>query len=103
MLEVTRYKCDHCAKVLSQKSSMKKHEKDCFFNPESKSCVSCANFCPSIEHRSCSAGINIETSLQTWCADWIDPESHIVEASVSPLNTTIATNQDEFWKDLLSI
>lgn len=53
MKEVKRYQCDHCNKVLAKKSAMVKHETICFFNPESRSCVTCEHLDNSIESRQC--------------------------------------------------
>jgi len=39
------YECEYCKKkVLRTKSGMKQHEKKCFWNPETKSCMTCENF-----------------------------------------------------------
>jgi hypothetical protein len=43
-IPVTRYKCEHCLKkTYASKYDAIKHEKLCFFNPETKSCVTCEN------------------------------------------------------------
>lgn len=38
---ITRFRCDHCKKHYSINSDAKRHEAQCFFNPEVKSCVTC--------------------------------------------------------------
>lgn len=43
MKQVTRYKCDYCEKIYASKYRTRDHEKICFFNPASKSCVTCKN------------------------------------------------------------
>lgn len=44
MREVIAYQCDHCPKYYKHKHNAKRHENSCFFNPETKSCASCAHF-----------------------------------------------------------
>ena len=44
MKKVTAYKCGFCNKVLITKLSMVMHEKRCFKNPRSKSCITCEHF-----------------------------------------------------------
>lgn len=42
MIPINAFKCSHCKnKVLESYSGMWKHEKKCFYNPESKSCATC--------------------------------------------------------------
>lgn len=42
MIERVIYQCEHCYKrKLMNKSAMKKHEKECWYNPENKTCVTC--------------------------------------------------------------
>ena len=43
MKKVTAYKCEFCEKLLNSYSGMHKHEKKCFYNPASKSCITCKN------------------------------------------------------------
>ena len=43
MREVKRWKCDYCRKTLAKRSEMARHEERCVWNPESKSCATCAN------------------------------------------------------------
>lgn len=44
MENIKAYKCSHCSKVLESYSGMWKHEKKCFWNPASKSCIVCKSF-----------------------------------------------------------
>lgn len=45
MIPINAYKCSHCRKkVLESYSGMWKHEKKCFYNPETKSCITCKYF-----------------------------------------------------------
>lgn len=41
---ITRYQCVHCnKKVYANKSRTARHERECFYNPENKSCITCKN------------------------------------------------------------
>lgn len=45
MYEVKMYQCEHCMKrIYKHKSSATSHEKKCYWNPETKSCMSCDRF-----------------------------------------------------------
>lgn len=44
MKEITAYQCDHCPKYYKHKHNAKRHEKECFHNPETRSCASCEHF-----------------------------------------------------------
>ena len=68
MKEVKAYKCEFCKKVVTTKYYMKKHEKKCFNNAESKSCATCE----WLEYdeggeRYCRNGLNISKKLKTEC------------------------------------
>jgi len=41
MKEVLMFQCDFCEKTYKNKSSAKRHEKECFANPITKSCRTC--------------------------------------------------------------
>lgn len=41
MKEIISYKCEYCRKTSLYKENMKKHESECFYNPETKSCATC--------------------------------------------------------------
>ena len=43
MQEVKAFICDHCKKIYRQKSRARDHEAVCFYNRESKSCITCKN------------------------------------------------------------
>ena len=63
--QIKAYGCDFkCGtKVLMSKKAMEAHEVICFYNPERKACVSCANF----ETFEDSNGMEHEPqNLQTW-------------------------------------
>lgn len=38
---ITRFKCNHCKTSYASKYDAAKHEKQCFFNPDAKSCITC--------------------------------------------------------------
>jgi len=44
MKKIKAHKCEYCGKILESYSGMWKHEKRCFWNPESKSCIVCKSF-----------------------------------------------------------
>ena len=44
MIETIMYKCEHCMKVYKHKSSAKSHEKKCYWNTETKSCMTCRRY-----------------------------------------------------------
>ena len=41
MKEVIMFKCDHCKKKYASKYRTRDHEKECWKNPETKSCNTC--------------------------------------------------------------
>lgn len=42
--QIIRYRCIHCLKkAYASKYDAIKHERRCFFNPDSRSCVTCEN------------------------------------------------------------
>jgi hypothetical protein len=43
MKQVTAFVCEHCKKIYRQKSRARDHEAVCFYNRESKSCITCKN------------------------------------------------------------
>lgn len=43
MHEIKAYQCAYCKKYSKSKSVIKKHETECFHNPVTKSCATCAN------------------------------------------------------------
>jgi len=76
MQKITAYKCDNCKKVTVTKQGMKKHEAKCFWNPDTKSCMTCDNFTPDDYEapRLCSRGMDLQKGLNTGCPSYkIDP------------------------------
>ena len=72
MYEVIAYRCSHCGNLKGQKSNMRKHEKNCFRNPESKSCITCASFFEGNDYkpRSCYKGKDLSKKLITKCTKY---------------------------------
>jgi hypothetical protein len=44
MKEITAQKCDFCGRIMETKKGMQVHEKRCYKNPASKSCITCAHY-----------------------------------------------------------
>lgn len=42
MEKVQAYKCDHCSMTSIYSSSVKRHERQCYKNPENHQCATCA-------------------------------------------------------------
>lgn len=68
MEKIEAFGCGFCAKVYREKKVAIAHEKRCYFNPETKSCVTCQNLFSG----SCSEGHKIENNhLRTMCLDHV--------------------------------
>ncbi len=77
MKKVEAFGCGHCTKIYAIKKVAIAHEKRCYFNPETKSCVTCGNLVGSYDHH-CLAGHEIENNhLKTRCADHVVGEDFI--------------------------
>ncbi len=70
MEEIKAYHCDYCRKYSISKQYIKKHEANCFYNPETRSCASCNHLKEEKHSRPsnrytlmpvCSAGICVAT------------------------------------------
>ena len=44
MKEIKAYHCDYCKKYSKSKGVMTRHERSCYHNPITKSCVTCIHF-----------------------------------------------------------
>lgn len=80
MKEVTCYKCEHCDKVVQTKAYMKKHEAKCFFNTETRSCITCAHFKQDIYEpqgkvRWCDKSIDLTEGLNSNCSMHLSVEA----------------------------
>jgi len=49
MKEIKAFECDYCRRYYKHKSSAKRHENRCYYNPENKACVTCGNFITDYE------------------------------------------------------
>jgi hypothetical protein len=95
MEQITAYKCSFCKKINTNKSTIKTHEKKCFFNPETKSCATCLWFSPliveSVGPTRCFLGKVKEVpegskmQLNTQCNNWMDQK--------------IYSNQETYYND----
>lgn len=77
MIERTVYECEHCHKKrLVSKYAMRDHEKECFYNPDSKSCILCENFIQdnSDIERGCLMKQDLRFKLKTNCLYWKQKE-----------------------------
>jgi hypothetical protein len=80
MKVITTNQCDFCDKSSINKSTIRAHEKKCFFNPITKSCGACLWFsrvhglypviCFIGEFKPCELGE--KANLKTKCNKWID-------------------------------
>jgi len=41
MKQIKAFKCEYCKKVLLSRNGMSRHEKQCYYNPISHSCITC--------------------------------------------------------------
>ena len=83
MKKVIVSQCDFCEKTAFAESSIKKHEKKCFFNPATKSCATCLWFSRlhSIGNETkCYLGKfskapeGEKQKLKTSCGSWKNPD-----------------------------
>jgi len=71
MTEKKIYQCDYCTKKIMNKYQMKKHELSCWYNPENKSCGSCAYN----NYGNCYKGLKKKGELPLLkCDNWFDIE-----------------------------
>lgn len=75
MRERIIYECEHCYKKrLLSKYQMKEHEEKCFYNPTTKSCITCESFNNWGTHRACDLKQDLSQSLRTNCSYWSELE-----------------------------
>jgi len=80
MEQVNVWKCSFCKKTSFHKGTIRKHERECFYNPETRSCASCLWFSPihGIWPLQCFINTtkeiddNSKQKLETQCKRWID-------------------------------
>ena len=106
METITAFKCSHCPKkIYTEAKQAKAHEKQCFYNPITRSCASCLWFSPLIvelgsQNIECYLGKLKEVpegskmKLNTQCESWMDQKIYFD-------NETCA-NQDEMEEKLVS-
>lgn len=87
MQTIQAFKCRYCGKVYENSNSCISHEYKCFFNPNTKSCASCAfkiyqDYCmPNgnfTKIRTCILNVDITGKLKTKCDKYLnvnDPEA----------------------------
>ena len=76
MEEIKAYKCEYCGKLYSEKKSCQNHEKRCYHNPETRSCMSCAYLIKEqvpigtrhlVEFKTCGMNVDLSTKLKNNC------------------------------------
>lgn len=111
MKEVIINKCDFCKKVSFYKSSIKKHEKNCFFNPATRSCATCLWFSPLHaeypvecyvgEIKEAPEGSRIK--LSTLCEKWMDAEIYVnseTRENQTEMRGKLYSGQKDYFKAL---
>lgn len=83
MREVTVYECEYCNKrKYAYKSSAKKHENKCYWNPKTKSCMTCKHYINPdestqfqvFEDETFCIYANPSCGLNYNCGGWIESE-----------------------------
>lgn len=73
MKEIKAFKCGYCGKYAMSKSYIKTHEKKCFHNPATKSCVTCRYWSPVMEKQE-RDGITVNVTKEMRCEKGISFE-----------------------------
>lgn len=78
MTEINAFKCDYCGKVYTTSKTCKAHEKNCYYNPTTRSCASCKQLELEKKYLSpgeytkiqvCKEGVDIQNEgLQSRCS-----------------------------------
>ncbi|MGV8092507.1 MAG: hypothetical protein AB2L24_11665 [Mangrovibacterium sp.] len=66
MKEIKAFKCEYCGKHTTSKSYIKAHEKKCFHNPATRSCVTCWYWTPVMEKQE-RDGITVNVVKEMTC------------------------------------
>ena len=73
----TRLPCPYCPNVRSTDEAIAKHVAQCWRNPATRSCVTCANFRPAtyLADAGCGVGVDLDsgepyTALPINCSEW---------------------------------
>lgn len=82
MKKIDAYKCAFCKKIYELKSSCRNHEYQCYYNPRTRSCASCAFLrleCSEykqhhvIQFQTCMANKDISKyKLKSWCPKYLN-------------------------------
>ena len=79
MKQVQIYQCDYCKRTSFHKSNLRKHEKECFYNPETQSYATCLWFSRAngLDYTSCfinkflTPQENEKPKLKIGCKHWL--------------------------------
>jgi hypothetical protein len=81
MNKIEAFKCEFCGKIYANPKTCKSHEKNCYYNPSTRSCASCkflvreresAKPGTYSEHQVCRADVDIQKAgLQTGCSLYV--------------------------------
>jgi len=109
MKKVEVWKCDYCPKRLINITQMREHEKRCFRNPETKSCITCKNLNSAdfdvienevefFEHH-CSSGVNLKFGLKTQCRSWDIKENYKKKISKKDDDSLLLTRRQTPYEE----
>lgn len=68
-LQVTRYRCPHCARTASSKSRTREHMARCWYNPAVRGCKTCKHFDNTYEDYGEDCNVGVDLSGRPACAD----------------------------------
>lgn len=83
LTKVQAHQCSYCGKLFLRSKSCKSHERRCYFNPNTRSCASCAflkwewlEYKPGyvVKVRSCLQNVDIQKKLNTGCEKYLNYE-----------------------------
>lgn len=75
MKEIIVYQCDYCGRYKKTKKSVANHEKRCYWNPETRSCITCL-YMPDYEQHTCKDGVDVTDRLKTQCDKYLCQEDY---------------------------
>ncbi|MDX9930125.1 MAG: hypothetical protein RBS37_09780 [Bacteroidales bacterium] len=94
MNKISAFKCDYCGKVYTTSKSCKAHEKNCYYNPDTRSCASCEHLGLEKKYLNpgeysriqvCKAGIRVnESGLQSDCSLYCERKEEPEEGTICP-------------------
>ncbi|NLV18654.1 MAG: hypothetical protein GXY51_04095 [Bacteroidetes bacterium] len=113
MENVNVWKCSFCKRISENKKSIQKHEKKCFFNPETKSCATCLWFSPLIADPGypvrCYLDLLEETpkgtrkQLKTKCERWMNKKiyfDHETCENDDEMEENLLNGNEDYFKNL---